>query len=132
MNLIPHSSCLQYLWYSQSELWWKQPSVDNDIINSYFRLHSFNSNRKKHLATKLYWRWLTRKHMYEYPHFLFLIGNWYYEKNCFERNNLFQQILIRSLQFPVRLVILCTGPLMYIAASSRIPMGCHWCKNVNI
>ena len=43
--------------------------------------------------------------MIEYQFFRFLIGCWYYEKKyCFERNDLFLQVLIRSLQFPVRLV----------------------------
>ncbi len=41
----------------------------------------------------------------EYLFFLFLIGCWYYEKkNCIYKNDLFLQVLIRSLQFPVRLV----------------------------
>jgi len=43
--------------------------------------------------------------MNEYPFFLLLIGRWYYENiSCFERRDLFQQVLIYSLQFPVWLV----------------------------
>jgi len=35
---------------------------------------------------------------------LFFIGHWYYEKNWIYKNDLFLQVFIRSLQFPVRLV----------------------------
>jgi len=54
---------------------------------------------------KTRWQDLIRKHWAgEVLADPFLIGHWYYNFFCYLRNDLFQQVLIRSLQFPVRLV----------------------------